>query len=90
MDKGGFMVKSGRRLLDDPENQRQVPLTVDLGKEGHLIVYGSPGYGKTTFLQTLIMSLALNYSPSDVNIYILDFGVRTLVYSPDFPMSEER
>jgi len=51
-------------LLDDPENQ--------------LIVYGSPGYGKTTFLQTLIMSLALNYSPSDVNIYILDFGVRTL------------
>jgi len=64
--------------LDDPENQRQVPLTVDLGKEGHLIVYGSPGYGKTTFLQTLIMSLALNYSPSDVNIYILDFGVRTL------------
>jgi len=24
------------------------------------------------------MSLALNYSPSDVNIYILDFGVRTL------------
>ncbi|CDG35330.1 FHA domain-containing protein [Acetivibrio thermocellus BC1] len=65
-------------LLDDPENQRQVPLTVDLGKEGHLIVYGSPGYGKTTFLQTLIMSLALNYSPSDVNIYILDFGVRTL------------
>lgn len=65
-------------LFDDPENQLQAPLTVDLGKEGHLIVYGSPGYGKTTFLQTLIMSLALNYSPSDVNIYILDFGVRTL------------
>ncbi|ODM25548.1 type VII secretion protein EssC [Clostridium sp. Bc-iso-3] len=65
-------------LLDDPEKQLQAPLTVDLGKEGHLIVYGSPGYGKTTLLQTLIMSLALNYSPSDVNMYILDFGVRTL------------
>lgn len=65
-------------LFDDPESQLQAPLTIDLGKEGHLIVYGSPGYGKTTFLQTLIMSMAINYTPSDVSIYILDFGVRTL------------
>ena len=35
-------------FVDDPEKQTQYPLKVDLGKEGHLLVYGSPGYGKTT------------------------------------------
>ncbi len=65
-------------LLDNPNQQRQNPLRVPLGKEGHLIVYSAPGYGKTTFVQTLITSLALTYSPDDVNIYVMDFGGRLL------------
>ena len=72
-------------LVDNPAEQLQYPLTVDFGKEGHLLVYGSPGYGKTTFLQTLITSLAISYSPSDVNIYIMDFGGRTLNIFNDLP-----
>lgn len=65
-------------LADNPHEQRQFPAYVDLGKEGHLLVYGSPGTGKTTLLSTLLTSLALTYSPNDLNIYILDFGGRTL------------
>ncbi len=65
-------------LVDDPANQRQAPLFLDLGREGHLAVYGLPGCGKTTLLQTLIRSLSCLYSPSDLNIYIMDFGGRTL------------
>lgn len=65
-------------LVDDPQHQRQEPLRIPFGREGHLIVYSAPGYGKTTLVQTLITSLALTYSPDDVNIYALDFGGRLL------------
>ncbi|KHD34607.1 peptide-binding protein [Clostridium acetobutylicum] len=65
-------------MLDDPERQDQRPLKIDLGELGHLLLVGAPGYGKTTFLQTLMISLMLNYTPEEVNMYILDFGARTL------------
>ncbi|WP_077852747.1 type VII secretion protein EssC [Clostridium felsineum] len=65
-------------MLDDPERQDQRPLEIDLGELGHLLLIGAPGYGKTTFLQTLMISLMLNYTPEEVNMYILDFGARTL------------
>jgi S-DNA-T family DNA segregation ATPase FtsK/SpoIIIE len=64
--------------IDEPLEKRQRPLQLNLGKEGHLAIYSAPGYGKTTFVQTLITSLALTYSPDDVNIYVLDFGGRLL------------
>ncbi len=64
-------------LVDNPHQQEQIPATVDLGKEGHLLIYGFPGSGKTTLLSTLITSLAITYSPKDLNMYILDFGGRT-------------
>jgi len=60
-------------LFDDPMNQNQEPLSIELN-EGHLIVYGMPATGKTTFVQTLLMSLALDHSPDDVHMYVLDFG----------------
>jgi DNA segregation ATPase FtsK/SpoIIIE, S-DNA-T family len=65
-------------IVDDPERQFQGPLRLQLGKEGHLAVYGAPGMGKSTFLQTLITSLALTYSPLDLHLYLLDFGGRSL------------
>jgi DNA segregation ATPase FtsK/SpoIIIE, S-DNA-T family len=60
-------------LFDDPENQNQDTLRIPLN-EGHLSVYGMPGTGKTTFVQNLLMSLALEHSPDDVHMYVLDFG----------------
>ena len=65
-------------LADEPKIPDQRSLRLDFGKQGHLAVYGAPGYGKTTFLQTLVASLALSYSPADVHIYLLDFGGRLL------------
>ena len=44
-------------LLDDPYNARQMPLVVDFSK-GHAVLFGASGYGKTTFIRTLITSLA--------------------------------
>jgi DNA segregation ATPase FtsK/SpoIIIE, S-DNA-T family len=61
-------------LLDDPEKQLQYPLTIDFAKEGSISIFGGPGAGKTTFLQTVITSLILMHDPEDLNIYIMDFG----------------
>lgn len=72
-------------LIDDPENQKQLPLTMDMGNEGHLLLVGAPGTGKTTFIQTLVYSLVTSYSPELVSLYFLDFGGRTMGYYKDLP-----
>ncbi len=72
-------------LYDEPERQMQNVVDVNFGKNGHLLLYGAPGTGKTTFLQTLIYSLAKRYSPEFVNMYVLDFGSRSLSYCKTLP-----
>ena len=51
--------------------------------EHHVLIEGSTGSGKTTFLHTLIMSTLLNYSQNEVEIYLVDFkdGVEFKVYA---------
>lgn len=63
---------------DLPEEQLQFPLKAQLGSKGHIAVFGGSGTGKTTFLQTLIYSLAYTYSPDEFNLYVIDLGGRTL------------
>jgi len=65
-------------IIDDPVNQRQVAASIDMLTEGHVLITGSGAGGKTTFLQTLLYSLVNRYSPKQVNIYIADFGSRTM------------
>lgn len=72
-------------LIDHPAQQSQVPLSINLGKEGHLAIYGAPGTGKTTFIQTLVSSLVLSHSPQDLNLYLLDFGSRLLTLFTPLP-----
>ncbi|MEC0240407.1 type VII secretion protein EssC [Paenibacillus dokdonensis] len=60
-------------VIDDLPNQSQRPLHISM-HQGHWAVYGMPGLGKTTFTQTLLMSLAGRYSPLAWNGYIVDMG----------------
>lgn len=60
-------------LVDDVVNQSQFPLHIDL-ETGHWAIYGMPGTGKTTFIQTLLYSMAQSSTPEDIHIYALDFG----------------
>lgn len=64
--------------VDDPENQNQMPLFLDFAKQGHVAVIGSVVSGKSTLLQTMLYGLIQKFTPSDVNIYILDFSSRML------------
>ena len=38
------------------------------------VVIGVPGSGKSVFLHTLICSAAVNYSPDELNMYLIDFS----------------
>jgi DNA segregation ATPase FtsK/SpoIIIE, S-DNA-T family len=72
-------------LLDDPAQQKQGTLVLDLAKAGHMALYGAPGKGKTTFVETLIMSLAGAHTPEELHLYLLDFGGRSLTRFKDLP-----
>ena len=65
--------------IDVPENQEQVPFEVDFMKDGNLLYIASAGYGKTVFLTTVILTLAMQNSVDNVNFYILDFGNSGLI-----------
>lgn len=71
--------------LDDPANQKQYPLALDFAKSGSTLVYGAPVTGKTTLLQTLVLSLAMCRRPNEVSVYIMDFGGWNLRVFNDFP-----
>src|SRR5690606_11634892 len=77
-DHLGFTIPTGSApvgLLDDVYNRTQHPLWINLNAEaevggrkdpnrrdGHVIILGSPGTGKSTFMRTLAISLALLHS----------------------------
>jgi S-DNA-T family DNA segregation ATPase FtsK/SpoIIIE len=63
-------------LYDDPENQRQEAFNVNIGRDGNIILFGAPTSGKSTFLQTLVFSMMMKYSPAEVNFYIMEFSAR--------------
>lgn len=60
--------------FDDPANQAQEPMRIDLTKDGHIAVCGSIACGKSTMLQTMMFALIQKYTPAYINIYGLDFS----------------
>ena len=60
-------------LLDDPDRQSQEKLKINITAQNYILI-GSAQCGKTNVLQTIIRSLAENYTPEEVNLYIIDFG----------------
>lgn len=65
-------------LIDDPDNQDQYPLIVDISKGGNVLLYGISGSGRTTFLCTLIHQLITTYPPEALNIHLIDCGTGSL------------
>ena len=63
-------------------------IKLGVGKTGgstahHALIAGQTGAGKSTLLHTIIMSTLLNYSPDEVQMYLVDFkeGVEFKTYS---------
>lgn len=61
-------------MIDNPETQSQYPYVLDFSEFSNLMIVGNQGCGKSTFIQTILYSMAMHYSSKDVNFYILDFS----------------
>ncbi|MHA7272048.1 FtsK/SpoIIIE domain-containing protein [Arthrobacter sp. TMT4-20] len=62
-------------------------LIFDLVSDGpHLLIAGTTGSGKSELLRSLVLSIALHHSPSDVNFLLIDFkGGAALRILSDLP-----
>ncbi|MEZ4662920.1 MAG: FtsK/SpoIIIE domain-containing protein [Caldilineaceae bacterium] len=100
LDWESYAVRPVVGLIDNPYAASQLPLTVDL-QRGHVVLFGASGWGKTTFVRSLVVSLAASHSPNHLHAYVLDLGGRNLgklaelphvgaVISPDSAGYEER
>ena len=81
----GFSLRLPVGLADNPEAQSQYAAYVDFLSDGNLLICGPSGSGKTTLLQTIIYGAVTNYTPADVNAYILDFSSRTMTVFSSMP-----
>ncbi|WP_117117827.1 type VII secretion protein EssC [Lactobacillus rodentium] len=72
-------------LLDIPSHQEQKPMNFDLAEFSPAVLIGSSGYGKSMALQTLILNLAKENSPEQMQFYLLDFGTNGLLPLAQLP-----
>lgn len=72
-------------FVDIPEEQVQKEYVVDLKEDGNAAFFASSGFGKTTFLMTAALTLALHNTVKNLNLYILDFGNSGLILLNGLP-----
>lgn len=61
--------------IDRPFQMRRDPLVFDAtSAAGNMVIHGGPKSGKSTALQTFILSAAALHSPRDVTFYCIDYG----------------
>ncbi|HEX9676190.1 MAG TPA: FtsK/SpoIIIE domain-containing protein, partial [Anaerolineales bacterium] len=71
--KGPLPLKVNMGLVDNPFDAEQRLLTLDLARDP-LVVFGAAGRGKSTFLKSLVLTLAATRSPDELHVFLLDFG----------------
>lgn len=71
-DDSKLMLVGGE--LDDPARQRQALMTLDLGRDGNLCVYGDASADPEGWLAAMLEELAHRMNPSRLHFYVLDFG----------------
>src|SRR5438105_2271284 len=60
-------------IMDEPRQHRQATWGVDVsGAGGNIGIGGAPQTGKSTLLQTMMLSAAATHSPRQVQFYCID------------------
>lgn len=77
-DQNELSLQTTIGYLDDPENQIQLPLTLDLAEIGNIAIVGPAVSGKSTLLQTMMFGLIQAYTPKQINIYGIDFSSKMM------------
>ncbi|QYL26339.1 ESX-1 secretion system protein EccCb1 [Mycobacterium shottsii] len=73
-------------IMDEPRRHLQDVWGVDVsGAGGNIGIGGAPQTGKSTLLQTMVMSAAATHSPRKVQFYCIDLGGGGLIYLENLP-----
>ncbi len=70
---------------DDPSNQRQSVLGINLNTDGNTIIYGSDGNDREMLLDSIIYSTTTRHSTKEINYYVIDYGSESLRKFSNFP-----
>lgn len=72
-------------MEDIPTEQKQTDYALDFLRDGHVLFCASAGFGKTVFLENIILSLCAKNSVKNFISYILDFGNNALIAMKALP-----
>jgi DNA segregation ATPase FtsK/SpoIIIE, S-DNA-T family len=85
--EGALWTHDSRSGIDVPLGKsgatKRQHLQLGQGTSQHVLLAGRTGSGKSTLMHALITNLALNYSPDEIDLYLIDFkkGVEFKVYA---------
>ena len=72
-------------LIDIPEEQCQKEYMHDFLVDGNLAIFGMAGFGKSTLITTILLSLSEKNNPELLHYYILDMGNSALISLKNLP-----
>lgn len=79
-------LRIGVGVMDEPRRHRQEVWGIDIATAaGNIAIGGAPQTGKSTFLQTFILSAAASHTPRQIQFYCVDMGGGGLMYVEDLP-----
>ena len=70
---------------DDPYNQRQDALQIDLTNKSNVAIYGNSESGKESLATLILYDLITSHTPNEVQFYIADFGSKVFKMFSDVP-----
>ena len=76
-------------IVDIPEQQIQMEYIHNFEKDGNFVIFGAPGFGKSTTEMTIALSLAAKNSSALLNYYVLDFGNSSLAQLRALPQTAD-
>ncbi|MBE2267491.1 MAG: hypothetical protein IAE80_04620, partial [Anaerolinea sp.] len=93
--KGSDLLGAPIGLIDDIYQRTQTPLWIAFrgtgfsqAKDGHVLITGAAGSGKTMLLRTLAISLAFLHAPDHLHLYFLSFTSGALTEVGGLPHAE--
>ena len=72
-------------MMDIPQEQSQKEYIHSFAEDGNFAVFSAAGFGKSTLIMTMLMTLAIKNSAELLNYFILDMGNASLLPLRELP-----